>query len=540
MFAHRAVPGALLVLIAAAALDAQTIRGTVVDDASKLPIPGVAITLLDATGTEIRPGVRSDTLGSFTIHAARAGTWRVKGMRIGYSPVTSDPVQLTIGGLTVVRLRLTPVAQELVPVQVVERRRLSASELMSTMGFDLRESRGLGRFLGGQRLADMGREGVGEILARDFQPVLYVSNDSVLGDVLRLRQGGRSCSPEIFLDGRLLAAAPESLAASTGIPPLSAMDSVRAQTRAEAERFRRGSDQMNAFALLSSFRANQLHGIEVYRANEVPPASLGAWFGMTMTAIRTCGTVAVWTKAGALSLATRRRTTTGRVIQVVSGTLVDFDTGKPVAGRNVYLLTEAKDLVVKPVVTDERGDFTFRTTRAGVLRLRSGGDGYLTSTSPTFEVTPNEMVVVKLFVSAREGLLAPLGVAARVLPQNVGLTSMSGFTYRRERAQAGSFLDSRDIERTGAASLADLVRTVRGVAITNKPSPGTIALSRGETLTCAPAFYVDGVLIGDAATIAALSPDRVFGVEVYTTEAEIPSVFSDARGCGAIVVWMKP
>jgi hypothetical protein len=345
---------ALLALIVCAStpLDAQTIRGTIVDETSKLPVSSVLVTMVDESGVEIQPGVRSDSVGAFIVHAARAGTWRVKAVRIGYSPVTSDPVSLAIGGLAVVRLRMTTVAQQLVPVQIVEQRQLSASELMSTTGFDLRQSRGLGRFLSGERLAAMGRDGAREILATQFQPTLFVLADTVLGEILQMRQGASVCDPEIYLDGRLLATAPEPGAVVDATPLRNALDSIRAESRRQSERMRVGYGQMNALNILSTLRADAIHGIEVYRANEVPAASLGGWFGMTKAAIRACGTVAVWTKAGAISVVAARnaaRMTDGAAIQVISGTLIDYDTGTPIAGRAVSLLSHARDPIGVPV-----------------------------------------------------------------------------------------------------------------------------------------------------------------------------------------------
>ncbi len=514
-----------LLALSAPPLVAQSIRGTVVDEESKLPIYSVAVTLLDDTGTEVQPGVRTDSLGAFIVHAARAGQWRVKAMRIGYGLVVSDPVSLPVGGLAVVRLRMTPVAQRLIPVQVVEQRQLSANELMSTTGFDLRESRGLGKFLSGARLAAMGRDGVREILATQFQPTLYVYTDSLLGDVLRIRQGLASCEPEVYVDGRLLATAPEPGAIADGPPPQTAIDSMRAQMRLDSERARLGAGQMYALSFLSSLTADALHGIEVYRANEIPPMSLGAWFGMTRAAIRPCGTVAVWTKAGARSQITARNiNATGRALQVISGTLVDFDTGTPLAGRHVTLLTETRDRIGSSVVTDEHGDFTLRTGRAGDVRLMAGGNEYLVSTTPAFALSANEMVVVKLFISGRQGVLAPLGVAARVSPQQIGLTSLAGFAYRRERAQGGTFLRAADIERTGAQSVTDLVRAAGG------------APSR-----CTPTYYLDGTRLtgGSPAGISGLPMSRIFGVEIYTREADIPALFADATACALVVVWTK-
>jgi hypothetical protein len=491
----------------------------VLDEVSKLPIYSAALTLIDDGGAEILPGVRSDSLGNFVLHASRAGQWRVKAMRIGYGPVTSDPVTLPVGGLAVVRLRMTTVAQLLLPVQVIEQRQLSANELMSTTGFDLRERRGLGRFLSGDRLSAMGRDNVRDVLATFFQPALYVSRDSVLGEVLHMRQGSGECSPEVFLDGRLLATAPSPAAILDGTTPLTAIDSMRAQMRLDSERVRLAAAQLYALQVLSSLTTDALHGIEVYRSNEIPPTSLGAWFGMTKAAISPCGAVAVWTKAGARSVvAARSPVSNKRALQVISGTLLDYETGQPLAGRSVSLLSDARDAIGASAITDERGDFSFRTSRVGELRLASGGEGYLTSTTPTFNVAPNELIVVKLFVSGRQGVLAPLGVAARVLPQQIGLTSLAGFTYRRERAQGGTFYRAEDLARTGARSIVDLVRAAE--------------LAAG----CTPAYYLDGARLAEKPDVAV---SAVFGVEIYARDTEVPELFAESATCAAVVIWTK-
>lgn len=533
-----------------ASLGAQTIRGTVVDETSKLPIVSVLVSVLDDAGKELQPGTRTDSIGNFVVHAGRAGKWRVRAMRIGYSPIVSDPVELAVGSLAVVRLRMTTVAQQLVPVQIVERRQLNANELMSAAGYDLRESRRLGRFLGGARLAEMGQDGLREVLATNFQPALYVTNDPVLGEVIRIRQGANSCVPEIFLDGRLLSTAPKPRAIVGGPPPRTALDSLRAIMREESDSVRVAFDQQSASSILSSLTAAMVHGIEVYRSYEVPPTSLGAWFGMTKTAIKSCGTVAVWTKAGMQSVVTRRNVTAGgRPVQIVMGTLVDYDTGTPLAGRPVSLLNKANDLIGNPVFTDDRGDFTMRTSRAGELKLTAGGNGYLESTTASFIVSANELVLVKLFVSARNGVLAPLGVAARVLPQDVGPSSLAGFTYRRERGLGGNFFRAVDIEKRGAQSVVDILRGVEGVSIIDSPAPQIVFMAGAggrrasdSGSNCVPVYYLDGRTVrGNLPTeISSLPVDRIFGVEVYVSESTIPPAFTDGGGCGLVVVWTKP
>src|SRR5688572_12794731 len=197
---HRAIVVAVLMVLAVAA-EAQSIRGSVVDEATRAPIPNVLVTMIGVGDLSVGVGVRTDSAGNFVVHAPRAGTWRVRTARIGYAPLTSPPVDLAIGALAVVRLRLTTIAQPLAPVQVVERRQFNAAELMSTTGFDLRRERGQGAFLSGERLQAMGIDGLREVLALHFQPRLMVYIDPVVGEVLRIREGARLCAPEIYLDG---------------------------------------------------------------------------------------------------------------------------------------------------------------------------------------------------------------------------------------------------------------------------------------------------------------------------------------------------
>jgi hypothetical protein len=517
---------------------AQSIKGTVIDDATKAPVPGVLITMVGDNGTTIPPGVRTDSAGAFIVHAARAGTWRVRTSRIGFAPVTSPPVRLDVGGLAVLRLRLTTITQPLAAVQIIERRQYNAAELMSTTGFDLRRQRDLGAFLGSDRLNAMGLDGLREVLATQLQPRLIVYNDPIVGDVLRIREGGRLCAPEIYLDGRLLATAPEPAPIIDTSTVSTALDSARAQSAAEAQYSRLAFSQVVALNTLAGLTAQAVHGIEVYRANEVPPTSLGAWFGLTKTSLQTCGTVAVWTKAGAMSVLSNIRpgAITTRPMQVISGTLVNYETGLPAgAGRAVTLLDEHLDEIGRPALTDDRGEFVIRTGRAGGLRLKAGDTTFIISTTPVFTVASNELLIVRLYVSTREPLVAPLGIASRVQPHNIGITSRAGFTYRRERAQAGVFLRDIDLARTRPTSILEALKGVQGVEVSaGQAEP--ISLREGGR-RCRPALYLDGV---SAATAVAtgVAVERVLGIEVYLQASQVPMPFPN-EGCGIIAIWTR-
>lgn len=78
-----------------AALDAQGVRGSVAD-AGGVPIPGVVVQLIGAD-SGIAARALTDAEGRFLVVAQRAGTYRVRTLRIGFRPVTSEPIALGAG-----------------------------------------------------------------------------------------------------------------------------------------------------------------------------------------------------------------------------------------------------------------------------------------------------------------------------------------------------------------------------------------------------------------------------------------------------------
>jgi hypothetical protein len=523
---RRFVHGSLLAFVVAVPLGAQTVRGTIIDESTKLPVSEVQITLVESNGTRILPGVRSDSLGNFVVHASRPGTYRVSASRIGYRALQSDRIELSLGQVAIVRLRMTTVAQQLVPVTIVERRALKLDELMSTAGFDLRESKGVGRFLNAEQLVEYGLEGAGEVLRSYLWPNVEIA-DSASGAFMFMRPKlWETCAPEVYLDGSSLSGPGDPI-----------------------------GRRQSAFAMLEAFPAKELHGVEVYRANQIPPPSLGGVFGTSPGIDATgsagippkCGVVAVWTKNGILrrALAARRGGRSDEM-QVIRGVVVNFDTGKPVPGVPITLLNEARDDLADPVHSDSVGEFIIRTNRFGTLRLGAGSIGYRPSTSEVFTVDPRELVLVKLFVSGTQPVLAPFGIAARLKPENLAIAALAGFAYRRERGIGGTYLGPEELQRIGAPSLLAVFRTIEGVVVTGTPPASTIAMrttANNALASCVPTMLLDGVRVPAAAidsTVATLPLSRVFGIEAYAPTMELPAVFADIAGaCGLIGVWTR-
>ncbi len=106
-------------LASASSLHAQVVRGTVVDAAQR-PVAGVVVALLDSTQSVVARALTDDA-GEYRVLAPRAGTYRLRTLRVGYQPTQSATQVLGAGSLTAVKLVLDGVPISLAAVRVVER-----------------------------------------------------------------------------------------------------------------------------------------------------------------------------------------------------------------------------------------------------------------------------------------------------------------------------------------------------------------------------------------------------------------------------------
>ncbi len=110
--------GALwLVMLPLSGLAAQAVRGTVLRAVDQAPILGAVVLLLDESEA-VRARGLSDVQGRFTLRAPAAGRYRLRTLRIGFTPWTSG--LLSIRGDTTVRLALDQVPVRLPTVTASE------------------------------------------------------------------------------------------------------------------------------------------------------------------------------------------------------------------------------------------------------------------------------------------------------------------------------------------------------------------------------------------------------------------------------------
>ena len=112
--------GALALLLVPCASPAQVVRGQVVSARDSSAMASVVVQLLDASGVVVGRTM-SDERGQFRLVAPRPGTHRIRTMRIGFRPATSEPLRLESGVDIAPRIALTPVPLALEAVNVSAR-----------------------------------------------------------------------------------------------------------------------------------------------------------------------------------------------------------------------------------------------------------------------------------------------------------------------------------------------------------------------------------------------------------------------------------
>lgn len=118
MASRSSVAGAFALLLLPHALRAQVLRGNVVDGGAAGPLAGVVVLLIDSAGNTVTRSL-TDERGEYRLSAARSGTYRVRALRIGFRPRTSDPIVLGRGQVVAYPPLLTgiPISLDTVHVQ---------------------------------------------------------------------------------------------------------------------------------------------------------------------------------------------------------------------------------------------------------------------------------------------------------------------------------------------------------------------------------------------------------------------------------------
>lgn len=268
---------ALLLVLAAAPLASQQVRGRVLDDGGQ-SVGAATVVLQDPGGRRVA-ATRTDDGGRFELRVPREGLYRLRAERIGYGEVTSEPVQVG-GRLSVdLELRLSVQAVALAPLLITAQQERARLPRLERVGFYRRQEQGMGEFF---ERGDIDRQRPVQmsVLVSQVPGVLIASTGTFSpGDVVMMR--GSPCLPSIWLDGRL--ARPGSrlenetarLTARLEPPPLSPRGF--------------GSRRPAPTAFDDLVTPHEVEAVEVYRGPSEVPAIFAGSGG-------SCGAVVVWTQ----------------------------------------------------------------------------------------------------------------------------------------------------------------------------------------------------------------------------------------------------
>jgi hypothetical protein len=217
----RAVPFAAMTMLVVAALatpaaaGAQaTIRGTLYDDSTGVPLRG-AVMLVDPRTDAPVVNTHSDSSGQFSLQVP-AGVYQISAVRAGYQSTLSAPVVVSSGERMTILLPIAT-ADARHKIAVVEHvkpshQSTSSAALSAMSGFESRRAAGIGLQYDRSQFASQDTRTVGQFL--ESVPGVSVGDPSYSSSVTLMRNNGSlvtnglpgnlngPCTLGWFLDGR--------------------------------------------------------------------------------------------------------------------------------------------------------------------------------------------------------------------------------------------------------------------------------------------------------------------------------------------------
>ena len=210
----------------------------------------------------------------------------------------------------------------------------------------------------------------------------------------------------------------------------------------------------------------------------------------------------------------------------IKGRVADRSTGRPVTHAELTIVGEERS-----TRTDSLGLYEFRRVPTGVLQINVRALGFPAS-SFLIEILPGQQAERPVILDRTEAQALPeLSVTAAAPTTNYRLVD---FERRRQNGR-GQFLTEDDILRSGAGSVADAVKNMRGVVYECGGGAGCYVRMVRAPMRCLPEFVVDGQVMND---FGPHTPIRdIVALEVYNGPADVPGEFAGRNsGCGVLVL----
>ncbi len=181
------------------ALAAQSIHGTVKDEATGRPIVAASVELLTDRG-KVLDRMLTDSAGTFLLEPYEAGSYALKASGLGYRETRTAPVPVAWGELVEVTVALAVDAVPLEPLTVTARSH-PPNRYLADAGFYDRRRAGVGTFLTREDIMKRRPEEFSDLMrtipGMEIRPAGVTGRT---GYTMSMRTNGR-CQPALVLDG---------------------------------------------------------------------------------------------------------------------------------------------------------------------------------------------------------------------------------------------------------------------------------------------------------------------------------------------------
>jgi hypothetical protein len=214
---------------------------------------------------------------------------------------------------------------------------------------------------------------------------------------------------------------------------------------------------------------------------------------------------------------------------LVTGTVDDLDTGRPVAQAMIVVMSaDSVGARVATAESDSLGTFVLSVPDEGEYRVRVQRLGYGDAEETVRIDGPDVSLRASLVPEALD--LEPVVVTVR------RRRSPWMEEFERRRAHGfGSFVTRADLESRRHGRVTDALRQIPGLRVVSGSMGDGVLVMRGR---CRPNIYIDGIATDPTTSLdLMLRPDDVEGIEIHSA-ATVPPQYA-REGCGVVLVWTR-
>jgi hypothetical protein len=216
----------------------------------------------------------------------------------------------------------------------------------------------------------------------------------------------------------------------------------------------------------------------------------------------------------------------------IRGKVLDRSSNTPLPRVEVVFLGDNRS-----VVTDSVGQYVFLALPAGAVQLLIRAPSFPATQIIVALAAGEDLERTIVLDSTAAGRAAAQPLPAMVVAAEPVEPRLVDFE-RRRRLGRGHYLTRAELERSGANSIQDAVRPLRGVALDCGGGSGCNIRMVRAPMRCYPDYIVDKRIDNE---FGPSTPIRdVEAMEVYTGPSDVPGEFAGrSAGCGVVVIWTR-